>query len=182
MWAQQCSILTPQPMARASMQLKLEWLSVQLPHPMACSTFRARSHQRGVPCSEALQVECRPTGMKLLDLSSMHRLACSPWTIPDNSLRRAGCVFRKKISSDSAKYVAKGSMSLCTKAMMLPFVGTLWFVKQIINLEIYMAKSILLFFCPDLQEQIQNSKTVMTNAVHEAFSPLVDSLKTFCIR
>ena len=88
----------------------------------------------------------------------------------------------KEISSDSAKYVAKGSMSLCTKAMMLPFVGTLWFVKQIINLEIYMAKSILLFFCPDLQEQIQNSKTVMTNAVHEAFSPLVDSLKTFCIR
>ena len=60
----------------------------------------------------------------------------------------------KEVSSDSAKYVAKGSMSLCTKVMLLPFGGTLWFVKQIINLEIFIAKSILLFFCPDLQEQI----------------------------
>ena len=73
-------------------------------------------------------------------------------------------------------------MSCCMKLMLLPFTITLWFLRQIINLEIYLAKSLLLFFCPDLQDQIIASKNIMKNAVHDAFTPLVDSMKTFFVR
>ena len=71
----------------------------------------------------------------------------------------------KDMTRDAAKSVAKGSLSFCGWLCLLPFITTIWFLKCIIRVEIYIAKSILLFFCPDLAEQIHNSKKVMTNAV-----------------
>ena len=71
----------------------------------------------------------------------------------------------KDLTRDAAKSVAKGSLSFCGWLCLLPFISTIWIVKCIIRIEIYITKSILLFFFPDLSDQIQNSKKVMTNAV-----------------
>lgn len=71
----------------------------------------------------------------------------------------------KDLTANAAKSVAQGSISFCGWLCLSPFMITIWFIKQIIKLEIFIAKSILLFFCPDLSEQIHNSKKVMTNAV-----------------
>ena len=69
------------------------------------------------------------------------------------------------MSKITTKSFARGSMSYTAWLCLLPWTITMYFVKCFIRLEIFIAKSIILFFFPDLREQLQNSKNIMTNAV-----------------
>ena len=86
------------------------------------------------------------------------------------------------LTRESAKTLVVGSMSLSAWLCLLPWTLSIGAVKSIIRLEIYIAKNILLFFFPDLKEQVVTSKTIMTNAIQEAFTPFFGSLKTFVVR